>query len=198
MTEIDARKADDRVPDVGTPPAPHAPRAPRTPPAPVRGQEPGAITEILAAVRDSAMQLLSAAPVLPSRLQVRAGGCYVQLEWRGTGPDTRSGAVHEESGATAAGVGGLPSVNGDRGAAADVICAPTVGVFYRAPEPGAAPFVREGDTIHAEQQVAILETMKLMLPVEADRPGRIVKALRSDGDPVEYGEPLFELIPEHY
>jgi len=75
------------------------------------------------------------------------------------------------------------------------VIAPTVGVFYRAPSPGAAPFVEEGDTVAAGTQVGIVEAMKLMVPVEADRAGRVSKVLKSDGDPVEYGEPLIRLAP---
>ena len=74
--------------------------------------------------------------------------------------------------------------------------APSVGVFYRAPEPGAPPFVGEGDTVRPGQQVAIVEAMKLMLPVEADRAGRVVEVLKRDGEPVEYGEVLFVLAPD--
>jgi len=66
-----------------------------------------------------------------------------------------------------------------------------VGVFYRAPQPGAAPFVTEGDYITLGQQVAIIEAMKLMIPVEADRTGRITSVLVPDGESVEYGQPLF-------
>jgi acetyl-CoA carboxylase biotin carboxyl carrier protein len=71
------------------------------------------------------------------------------------------------------------------------ICAPTVGTFYRSPEPGSEPFVREGDEVQAGQQVAILEAMKLMNPIEADRSGRVVRVLVPDGESVEYGQPLF-------
>jgi acetyl-CoA carboxylase biotin carboxyl carrier protein len=78
---------------------------------------------------------------------------------------------------------------------ADSICAPTVGTFYRSPEPGAEPFVREGDEVEAGQQVAILEAMKLMNPIEADRSGRVVRVLVPDGESVEYGQPLFEIAP---
>jgi acetyl-CoA carboxylase biotin carboxyl carrier protein len=73
------------------------------------------------------------------------------------------------------------------------VFAPSVGTFYRQPEPGAAPFVSEGDVVTPGQQIGIVEAMKLMLPVEADRPGRIVKIYRANGDAVEYGEPLFAL-----
>jgi acetyl-CoA carboxylase biotin carboxyl carrier protein len=72
---------------------------------------------------------------------------------------------------------------------------PSVGMFYRASEPGAAPFVAEGDTVRAGQQVAIVEAMKLMIPIEADRPGRIVRVLVEDATAIEHGQPLFVLAP---
>ncbi|WP_052914431.1 acetyl-CoA carboxylase biotin carboxyl carrier protein [Protofrankia coriariae] len=65
-----------------------------------------------------------------------------------------------------------------------------MGVFYRAPEPGAKPFVAEGDLITRGQQVAIIEAMKLMIPVEADASGRVLEILVADGTPVEHGQPL--------
>ncbi|WP_460402934.1 acetyl-CoA carboxylase biotin carboxyl carrier protein, partial [Actinophytocola sediminis] len=71
--------------------------------------------------------------------------------------------------------------------------AATVGTFYRSPAPGAPPFVTEGDEVSPGQQVAIIEAMKLMLPVEAERGGRIAEVLVADGEGVEYGQPLFRL-----
>jgi acetyl-CoA carboxylase biotin carboxyl carrier protein len=66
-------------------------------------------------------------------------------------------------------------------------------VFYRAPSPGAPAFVNEGDEIGSGQQIAIIEAMKLMLPVEADKAGRVAEVLVEDGEAVEYGTPLFRL-----
>ena len=75
------------------------------------------------------------------------------------------------------------------------VCAPTVGTFYRAPEPGAAPFVAEGDQVRRGQQVGIVEAMKLMIPIESE-PTAVVAAIHvADGRPVEYGEPLLTLRP---
>ncbi|WP_157406730.1 acetyl-CoA carboxylase biotin carboxyl carrier protein, partial [Actinomadura rubrobrunea] len=70
---------------------------------------------------------------------------------------------------------------------------PLVGTFYRAPSPGARPFVEVGDEVEEGQQVAIVEAMKLMNAVTVDRPGRVVEVLVSDAEPVEYGQPLFVL-----
>jgi acetyl-CoA carboxylase biotin carboxyl carrier protein len=68
-----------------------------------------------------------------------------------------------------------------------------VGTFYSAPEPGAEPFVTVGDEVRAGQQIAILEVMKLMTPVGADRAGRVAEVLVPDGTSVEYGTGLIAL-----
>jgi oxaloacetate decarboxylase (Na+ extruding) subunit alpha len=73
--------------------------------------------------------------------------------------------------------------------------APMVGVFYRAPQPGAPPFVEEGDTVAPGQTLCILEAMKLMNEIKADSAG-IVRAIHvRNAEPVEYGQLLFELEP---
>ncbi len=70
-----------------------------------------------------------------------------------------------------------------------------VGTFYRAPEPGAAPFVEVGDVVITGQTLCILEAMKLMNEVKVEQPG-IVRAIHPDNaQPVEYGQLLFELEP---
>ena len=73
--------------------------------------------------------------------------------------------------------------------------APMVGVFYRAPQPGAPPFVEEGDTVAPGQTLCILEAMKLMNEIKADVAG-IVRAIHvRNAEPVEFGQLLFELEP---
>jgi len=73
--------------------------------------------------------------------------------------------------------------------------APMVGTFYRAPQPGAAPFVEEGDAVVPGQTLCILEAMKLMNEVKADIEG-IVRAIHvQNGQPVEFGQALFDLEP---
>jgi acetyl-CoA carboxylase biotin carboxyl carrier protein len=73
--------------------------------------------------------------------------------------------------------------------------APLVGVFYRARNPGAAPFVEVGDRVEPGTQVAIVEAMKLMNEVVADRVGVITAVHVEDGDVVEFGQPLFTIGP---
>jgi oxaloacetate decarboxylase alpha subunit len=73
--------------------------------------------------------------------------------------------------------------------------APMVGVFYRAPQPGAPPFVEEGETVTAGQTLCVLEAMKLMNEIKAESPG-IVRAIHvGNAEPVEFGQLLFELEP---
>jgi oxaloacetate decarboxylase alpha subunit len=73
--------------------------------------------------------------------------------------------------------------------------APMVGVFYRAPQPGAPPFVEEGETVMAGQTLCILEAMKLLNEIKADGAG-VVRAIHvGNAEPVEFGQLLFELEP---
>lgn len=68
---------------------------------------------------------------------------------------------------------------------------PMVGTYYGCPTPGAKPFVEVGDAVKKGQTVCIIEAMKLMNEIEADKDGVIKAALVENGQPVEYGEPLF-------
>lgn len=73
----------------------------------------------------------------------------------------------------------------------DVIKSPMVGTFYRAASPGAKKFVDVGSQVEAGDTLCIIEAMKLMNEIEADRSGVVKAILAEDGQPVEYGEPLF-------
>jgi acetyl-CoA carboxylase biotin carboxyl carrier protein len=73
------------------------------------------------------------------------------------------------------------------------ILAPLVGTFYRAAQPGAKPFVEEGDVVDEGQTVAIVEAMKLMNQVKADQSGRVAEIVCTDGDWVEFEQPLMYL-----
>ncbi|WP_456282248.1 acetyl-CoA carboxylase biotin carboxyl carrier protein [Cupriavidus sp. JZ107] len=72
-----------------------------------------------------------------------------------------------------------------------VVTSPMVGTFYRAPSPGAAPFVNVGDTVKEGQTVCIIEAMKLLNEIESDKAGVIKEILVENGQAVEYGQPLF-------
>ena len=74
--------------------------------------------------------------------------------------------------------------------AAAAIVSPMVGTFYRAPSPGAEPFVKEGDSIKKGQVIGIIEAMKLLNEVEADQDGVVKEFAVENGQPVEFGQPL--------
>jgi acetyl-CoA carboxylase biotin carboxyl carrier protein len=74
-----------------------------------------------------------------------------------------------------------------------IIKSPIVGTFYESPSPGSSAFVSSGDRIEKGQVVCIVEAMKLMNEIEADAAGEIVKRLVNNGQPVEYGQPLFAI-----
>jgi len=72
-----------------------------------------------------------------------------------------------------------------------VITAPMVGTFYASASPGAKPFVEIGDEVKVGQVLCIIEAMKMMNQIEADRAGRVTSIMARNGDPVEFGQPLF-------
>ena len=74
--------------------------------------------------------------------------------------------------------------------AGHVLTAPMVGTFYRAPSPDSPPFVEVGKTVAAGDVVCIIEAMKLMNQIEADKAGVVAAILVEDGQPVEFGQPL--------
>ncbi|MFF5174589.1 acetyl-CoA carboxylase biotin carboxyl carrier protein [Micromonospora sp. NPDC000089] len=140
---------------------------------------------VLAGLRRHAHQLVTelAGPV--RRVRLRRGETSLEVEW------------HEP--ATAPAPPAVPPSAPAEPPVADAgrltVRAPIVGTFYRAPEPGAAPFVAVGDEVRPGQVVGIVEAMKLMNEVTADRAGRVVEVLVDDGRPVEYDQPLVLLEP---
>jgi acetyl-CoA carboxylase biotin carboxyl carrier protein len=76
-----------------------------------------------------------------------------------------------------------------------VVKSPIVGTFYRSSDPNSPPFVNVGDTVKLGQVLCIIEAMKLMNEIEAEVAGEIVKVHHENGQPVQYGEPLFTVRP---
>jgi acetyl-CoA carboxylase biotin carboxyl carrier protein len=72
-----------------------------------------------------------------------------------------------------------------------VVKSPMVGTFYRSSAPGSKPFVEIGQNINAGETLCIIEAMKLLNEIEADQSGVVKKVLVENGQPVEYGQPLF-------
>ncbi|WP_419604361.1 acetyl-CoA carboxylase biotin carboxyl carrier protein [Thiolapillus sp.] len=72
-----------------------------------------------------------------------------------------------------------------------IIHSPMVGTFYRAPNPGAKPFVNEGQSVSAGDTLCIIEAMKILNQIESDKSGVVKRILVENGQPVEYNQPLF-------
>jgi acetyl-CoA carboxylase biotin carboxyl carrier protein len=76
-------------------------------------------------------------------------------------------------------------------AAENVVTAPMVGTFYASAAPGAKPFVDIGSEVKVGQTLCIIEAMKMMNQIESDKDGRVTAILARNGEPVEFGQPLF-------
>ncbi|TDB74543.1 acetyl-CoA carboxylase biotin carboxyl carrier protein [Micromonospora sp. KC721] len=144
------------------------------------------VDTVLAGLRRHARQLVAEVAGPVRRVRLRSGDTVLEIEWHGIAAAVEPARAPE------------PAVPTPRPAAATArvaVRSPIVGTFYRAPEPGAAPFVRVGDLVRPGQVVGIVEAMKLMNEVTAERAGRVVEVLVDDGRPVEYDQPLVALDP---
>ena len=84
-----------------------------------------------------------------------------------------------------------PEAAADPNEGLHILKSPIVGTYYGSPSPGASPFVATGDHVDKGQVICIIEAMKLMNEIESDAAGEIVKCLVSNGQPIEFGQPLF-------
>jgi acetyl-CoA carboxylase biotin carboxyl carrier protein len=81
----------------------------------------------------------------------------------------------------------------DPDAGLHIVKSPIVGTYYGSPSPGASAFVAVGDHVDKGQVICIVEAMKLMNEIESDAAGEIVKCFVSNGQPIEFGQPLFSI-----
>lgn len=127
----------------------------------------------------------------PRYLSIRWAQTTIEIEWPVADPHPRIHPPSEQA----------DSPHGDQRPASgpeddrEYIRAPLVGTFYRAEQPGGTPFVEVGDHVQPGTQVGIVEAMKLMNPVEADRSGHVAEFVSPDGAAVEYGQPLIAIVP---
>lgn len=127
------------------------------------------------------------------RIRVRRGGAVAPVPASAAAP-----AASAPAGAAPAAASGPPAAAGPAAAEEEgltLVRSPIVGTFFAAPSPGAPDFVSAGDSVEAGQVLCIVEAMKLMNEIEAEVAGQIVKRLVTNGQPVEYGQPLFSLRP---
>lgn len=151
--------------------------------------------EALAGLRRQAQHLIAELTGPVRRIRLRSGPTVLEIEWH---PETvtRADVPSSPVMVDAPPVPGSPAASAPPAAPGRAaVRAPIVGTFYRSPEPGASPFVAVGDLVRPGQAVAIVEAMKLMNEVTADRAGRVVAILVEDGQSVEYDQPLVELDP---
>src|SRR5262249_49916127 len=88
-----------------------------------------------------------------------------------------------------------PSRRGAEELDGEIFKSPMVGTFYSAPAPDAEPFVKAGEKVKPEQTICIIEAMKVMNEIKAERPLTVVRILAQNGEPVEFGQPLFLVKP---
>ncbi len=119
----------------------------------------------------------------------------IALKGRENGPAALPAGVsafpqHQEPEAAAAGLGDGSRENALQ-LSGRIVTSPLVGTFYAAPSEDAAPYVKVGDSVKKGQILAIVEAMKLMNEIESEYDGVVSRILVKDGEPVEYGQPLF-------
>lgn len=128
-----------------------------------------------------------AAPDLSSLQHLLASSAPVAM------PAPAASAVAAHVPAAASGAAPAPAV--DENAGLHMVKSPIVGTFYESPSPGASAFAKIGDRVETGQVICIVEAMKLMNEIESDASGEIVKRFVTNGQPVEYGQPLFAIRP---
>jgi acetyl-CoA carboxylase biotin carboxyl carrier protein len=126
------------------------------------------------------------------RVIVQQGDTRIEIEWAASARD-RDGVLTRPEQAIPDTSGPVtdPGLNGHT-----QILAPIVGTFYHGPEPGAPPFVQPGEHVRPGMIVGIVEAMKLMHEVAADRAGVVAAVLVGNGEPVEYAQPLMALTAD--
>jgi acetyl-CoA carboxylase biotin carboxyl carrier protein len=102
-----------------------------------------------------------------------------------------AGPAIEEAGASAPAAAAEARLTEDL----HMVKSPIVGTFYGSPSPGAEPFVKVGAFVETGQTLCIVEAMKLMNEIESDESGEIMRIFAENGQPVEYGQPLFGIRP---
>lgn len=178
---------------------PPAPAVPESATVAEAGSATGDAATGLAALREQVVALLDALERPPRSVRVRAGSAELDITWSPlaaplTAPVLPILTPTSAAPPVAASVEAAPAA--EPATPRTYLTSAGVGVFYHAPEPGAAPFVSVGNVVVPGQQIGIIEAMKLMVPVEADRAGRISEVIKGNGEAVQYGEPLFALESE--
>ena len=110
-----------------------------------------------------------------------------------TAPQAVAAPALPQAAATAPAPQASPAPAADPDAGLHIVKSPIVGTYYGSPSPGAAAFVSPGDHVDKGQVICIVEAMKLMNEIESDAAGEIVKCFVTNGQPIEFGQPLFSI-----
>jgi len=121
---------------------------------------------------------------------VKGGGGREAAVLSSPAPVAASGVAQAAAPAAAGAAPGATAEQAPTALEGHLVKSPMVGTFYRSASPGAKAFVEVGDTVKAGQAICIIEAMKLMNEIEADKDGVIKAIMVENGQPVEYGEPL--------
>jgi acetyl-CoA carboxylase biotin carboxyl carrier protein len=145
-----------------------------------------AIERVAAITRELAAVMRSAGL---TRLDIRTGDIKIALR---ANRAPAGGVVQSQAAAPESAAAGSPARAAEF---AHLVRAPMIGTFYLSPGPGEPPFVQAGDEVEAGQTIGIIEAMKIMNEIPADRAGIVEEILVANGQPVEYGSALMRLAP---
>jgi acetyl-CoA carboxylase biotin carboxyl carrier protein len=126
-----------------------------------------------------------------AELEITEGEEKVRISRSGGGVQTAVSGSHQPAPMAAAPVAAEAAPAAAPQPEGHVVKSPMVGTFYRSPSPGAKVFVEVGQTVTAGETLCIIEAMKLLNEIEADASGTVKAILVDNGQPVEYGQPLF-------
>jgi acetyl-CoA carboxylase biotin carboxyl carrier protein len=123
-----------------------------------------------------------------AEIEYESDGQRVRLSRNGTAAPMAYAAAPAPAAASAPAP--VPAPGADDAKHPGAVLSPMVGTAYLASQPGAAPFIKLGDSVAAGQTLLIIEAMKTFNPIRAPKAGKVVKINITDGQPVEFGEPL--------
>ncbi len=128
-----------------------------------------------------------------AELELDVDGAEVKLKKTNNRPQQQAVAQAPTPAGPAPGNTGSPEQPAQK-QGTETITSPMVGTFYRAPKPDTDPFVEPDDEVDEDTVLCIIEAMKVMNEIKAEHKGRVAEILAENGEPIEYGQPLFRIV----